>query len=268
MWRRAMGAAAQWAGLDDVELPANVWDKTAVMELVARMGFEPDEVQAELLCWLDRDVVLNCTRQWGKSTVGAIVALVRAWMEPRITVLVLGPTEGQSGELVQKAREFAERLTGGVKLPRDRARRFSLVLPNGSRIMGLPSKPSSIRCYTASLLLVDEAAFVKDDEAYEAARPALAVKGGQTWLLSTSGPRHGFFYKTWSMGGDDWTRRQVTAAECPRLNAAFLEKEKRQKAPQKYAREYECVFGADEEAIFETELIDKVVAKDAEYWAF
>jgi hypothetical protein len=36
-----------------------------------RLGFRPDERQAELLASTAPRVILNCTRQWGKSTVTA-----------------------------------------------------------------------------------------------------------------------------------------------------------------------------------------------------
>src|SRR4051794_38204763 len=44
------------------------------------LGFEPDPLQAELLGRKrTRRLLLNCTRQWGKSTVTAVLALYRAW---------------------------------------------------------------------------------------------------------------------------------------------------------------------------------------------
>lgn len=247
---------------EGVVATGEVCPEEGVMELVARMGFTPDAVQAEVLGLLDEDVVVNCTRQWGKSTLGAVVAVVRAWREPGSTVLVMGPTEGQAGELVEKAKEFAETLAGGVRLPRDHSRKCSVVLPNRSRIVGLPPKPGNIRCYTASLLLVDEAAFVRDDRAYESVRPALAVRNGQTWLLSTSGAMEGFFYRTWSGEGDGWKRVQVKAGDCPRLHPDFLAKERRDKTPEAYAREYECVFGSDEGAIFEEDLLERAMLRE------
>jgi hypothetical protein len=38
-------------------------------------GIEPDPIQAELLTTQARKVLLCCTRQWGKSTCAALVAL-------------------------------------------------------------------------------------------------------------------------------------------------------------------------------------------------
>ena len=69
-----------------------------------RLGFEPDEAQAAVLRSGARRLVLNCTRQWGKSTLTAAKAVHRAWTEAGSTVLVTSPSERQSAELVRKAR--------------------------------------------------------------------------------------------------------------------------------------------------------------------
>ena len=56
---------------------------------------------------------------------------------------------------------------------------ISLLLPNGSRIVGLPGTEATVRGFSAvSLMLIDEAARVAD-EMYKALRPMLAVSGGR-----------------------------------------------------------------------------------------
>ena len=63
-----------------------------------KLGFEADEQQAAVLRSTARRGILNCTRQWGKSTVAAIKALHRAHTNPGCLVMVASPTERQSGE--------------------------------------------------------------------------------------------------------------------------------------------------------------------------
>jgi hypothetical protein len=43
-----------------------------------RLGFEPDVKQAAVLESTRARGILNCTRQWGKSTVAAVKATHRA----------------------------------------------------------------------------------------------------------------------------------------------------------------------------------------------
>jgi hypothetical protein len=81
---------------------------------------------------------VNCTRQWGKSTLAAVKAVHRAYFHAKSLVVVACPTEKQSAELVWKARDFA--VKAGVKLRGDGSNRISLRFPNGSRIVGLPER--------------------------------------------------------------------------------------------------------------------------------
>src|SRR6267143_3299050 len=67
-----------------------------------RLGFDPNPLQ-ELVLRGGRRGIVNCTRQWGKSTVAAAKAVHRAYCRPGSLVLVLSPSERQSGELMRKA---------------------------------------------------------------------------------------------------------------------------------------------------------------------
>src|SRR5579863_64203 len=85
-------------------------DSQSVVEFVRkRLQFEPDERQTEVLRSGAKRGILNCTRQWGKSTVAAAMAVHRAYTRKGCTVLVASPSDRQSGELVKKAEEMLER---------------------------------------------------------------------------------------------------------------------------------------------------------------
>jgi hypothetical protein len=192
----------------------------------SRLGFEPDARQEGLLrSGVSRGIV-NCTRQWGKSTVAAVMAVHRAYFRAKSLVVVACPTEKQSAELVWKARDFMTKL--GLRQRRDGSNRISLRFPNGSRIVGIPGKEATLRGFSAvSLLIIDEASRV-DDSVYKALRPMLAVGNGDLWLLSTQFGKRGFFYENWAGGGEDWVRTTVPATECSRIGETFLAEERRQ----------------------------------------
>ena len=61
-----------------------------------QLGFEPDERQAEVLRSTAKRGILNCSRQWGKSTVTAAKALHRVLTRPGSLVLVASPSKRQS----------------------------------------------------------------------------------------------------------------------------------------------------------------------------
>ena len=80
--------------------------------------------------------ILNCSRQWGKSTVAAAKAVHRAYWESGSQTLLLTPSGRQSGEFIRKAKEFVRRL--GIPVKGDGDNKASIAFPNGSRIVGLP----------------------------------------------------------------------------------------------------------------------------------
>jgi len=117
------------------------------------LKFEPDETQTRVLNTRSRRVLLNCTRQWGKSTVTAAKAIHQAHSMPGSLTLVVSPSARQSGEFLRKAEEFARRLN--IKPKGDGDNDISLMLPNRSRIVGLPGREATIRGFSAvGLLLV------------------------------------------------------------------------------------------------------------------
>src|SRR6266568_3812401 len=175
------------------------------------LGFQADAAQARVMNTRSKRVMLNCTRQWGKSTITAAKAVHHAYTRAESLTLVVSPSARQSGEFVRKAAGFARRL--GVRVKGDGDNELSLEFPNGARIVGLPGSEATVRGFSAvSLLLVDEAARVSDD-LYLAIRPMLAVSAGTLWLMSTPFGKRGFFYKAWEHGGADWMRVGVPATE-------------------------------------------------------
>jgi hypothetical protein len=217
-------------------------------EFWTKIGFAPDEKQRELLEARGRRVILNCTRQWGKSTVTAARAVWQAYTQPASLTLVLSPSARQSSEFLRKAAGFTRGL--GFPAKSDGNNEISLQYPNGSRIVGLPGSEAKIRGFSAAgLILIDEAARVPD-ELYLSVRPMLAVKDGDLWLMSTSYGKRGFFYETWAKGGPEWLRLRVTASECPRIKPEFLEEERRAMGERYFQQEYFCNFSERNDSVF------------------
>jgi hypothetical protein len=220
-----------------------------------RLGFEADAVQRRVLGMGGSRVILNCTRQWGKSTVTAAKAVHEAWTKPGSLTLVASPSARQSGEFVRKAEGFVARL--GVRVKGDGDNEISVSLPNGSRIVGLPGSEDTVRGFSAvSLLLVDEAARVPN-ELYRALRPMLAVSGGALWMMSTPRGKRGFFWETWEHGGAEWERVRAPAEECARIQPKFLAEERQTMGERYYEQEYGCSFAETEAGVFDRDLIDR-----------
>jgi hypothetical protein len=187
------------------------------------------------------------------------MALAEALYRERALVLLLSPTLRQSQELYRKVREILSRLPDRPKTRHDTA--LFLEFENGSRIVSLPGEEGTIRGYSnVTLLIVDEASRVSD-ELYYSVRPMLAVSGGKMMLLSTPFGRRGFFYHEYR-GSDAWERYIVTASECPRIPAEFLENERRTLGAHWFAQEYMCEFIDASHRVFDEDLITEAFDPD------
>jgi hypothetical protein len=219
-----------------------------------RLGFEPDDVQAKVLESRHSRGILNCSRQWGKSTVAAVKAIHKAVSVAGTTVLVASPSSRQSAEFLDKAQKLMRR--AGMPVRGDGNNEVSLAFGNGSRIVGLPGVGATVRGFSSiSLMLIDEAAWV-EDSMYHALRPMLAVGRGDLWLMSTPYYRQGFFYETWENGGPEWFRVKAPATECARIEPDFLAEELEELGEDKFRREYLCEFLDSGTELFGREAIE------------
>lgn len=227
-----------------------------------RLGFRPDAVQQRVLESESREGILLCTRQWGKSTITAAKAVSFAWRRAGSLVLAVSPSQRQSGEFVRKAKAIAA--LQGEAARGDGNNTRSLLLANGSRIVGLSANEAKVRGFSAvDLLVVDEAARVPD-ELYLSLRPVLAVSNGAVWLVSTPWGKRGFFWETWEKAGPEVERIRVPATECARIPAEFLERERGRMGERWFRQEYLCEFLEVDSGLFSRDLVMGAVRADVE----
>jgi len=219
------------------------------------LGFPLETQQRALLQSAGRRVILNCTRQWGKSWMAAVAVLHHALTRAGAMVVVAGPGLRQSGELFLKVKALARRM--GVRTKRDGVNALSAVFPNESRVVAVPATKDRIVGFSGvTMLAIDEAAMVKDD-VYFAVRPMLVQSRGTVWLLSTPRAREGFFWREYSEG-EGWERVEVKATESARFGAAELEEEERAMGAKLFAREFLCQFVALDDGLFSEEWLAEV----------
>jgi tRNA(Met) C34 N-acetyltransferase TmcA len=152
-------------------------------------GIDPDPVQTSLLTTSAKRVLLNCCRQWGKSTVTGLIALHEALYQAPAMIVVVSPSQPQSTELFKKIHGAWARLPGAPEARQESLTRMELA--NGSRIVSLPGSERTTRGYSAATLVVmDEAARVPD-ELLAAVRPMLATTSGRFFALSTPAGKRG-----------------------------------------------------------------------------
>jgi hypothetical protein len=216
-------------------------------QLMALAGTPPDPWQSELLRTEASRLLLLCSRQAGKSTTAAALALKVALLMIDSLVLILSPTDRQSGELFRKILAGYRAL--GRPVPASAETLRELQLANGSRIVSLPGTEKTIRCYSGvALLIIDEAARVHD-ALYRSVRPMLAVSKGRLIALSTPFGKRGWFHEAWE-SDEPWQRLRITAEDCPRISREFLAEERRALGERWYRQEYQCSFEDVIDAVF------------------
>jgi hypothetical protein len=210
-------------------------------------GIEPDPWQRELLLSNDRQVLLNCSRQAGKSTVVSALALHTALFTDDALVLLLSPSQRQSCEIFRKVRDAYHALGRPIRAVYETQLRLELA--NGSRVLCLPGREETIRSFGGvRLLVLDEAARIPDD-LYRSVRPMLAVSQGRLIALSTPFGRRGWFYEEWH-GAGPWKRVRITWRDCPRITPAFIAEETRALGPAWVDQEYNTCFTALEGLVY------------------
>jgi len=226
-------------------------------------GIEPDDWQADVLRSSASRMLLNCSRQSGKSTITAALAVHTAIYDPGALVLLLSPSLRQSQELFKKC--IAVYRGAGRPVPPAAESAMRLELDNGSRVVSLPGTETSIRGYSAvRLLIVDEAARVEDG-LYLSVRPMLAVSAGRLIGLSTPFGTRGWWYEAWR-GPEPWERYEVPATRCPRIAPSFLAEERRNVGEWWFEQEYMCRFMEGQTSMFTRDEIDAAFAEEVDTW--
>ena len=203
------------------------------------LGVIPDPKQELVLTSGARQLILNCSRQWGKSTLAAIKLVHLALTKPGSLALVVSENVNISAELFQKIDRFFEKLQ--IPTQSESGKSVSRVLPNGSRIIGLAAREAAVRGYTADFVFLDEAARI-EDEVMDALLPVIAVRNGDWWMASTPMGRRGRFYETWEYGGPEIARVSATWRENPRLAEGFVDKIRHARGDAYVRQEFECQF--------------------------
>jgi hypothetical protein len=216
----------------------------------AACGITCDKWQADVLRSTARRALLLCSRQSGKSTTTALAALHTALFAAGL-VVILSPSQRQSGEMIRTIRGFAVHL--GLTLASESV--LKLEFDGGGRIIALPGSETTTRgMAAAALVVIDEASRI-DDALLSACTPMLATTNGRLIALTTPAGRRGWFYEAWH-SDTDWLRIRVSASDCGRISAEFLREELKVLGAQRFSEEYQLAFIDNNESVFPSAIID------------
>jgi phage FluMu gp28-like protein len=150
-------------------------------------------------------------RQTGKDHTAAAEAVLDCFLNPGAVWIIVAASERQALESLSKAKEFAAGLKFRIdqyseapgNTPYSVARTASTEIKwsNGSRLIALPANPSTIRGYSANLILTEFAFHENPDAIWRAIYPAISnpLRGGvkKLRIISTPNGLNNKFAQLW-----------------------------------------------------------------------
>lgn len=218
------------------------------------------DLQQQILVHPARHKVIVTGRQWGKTTLGAVMCLVDAlkgghvwWVGPTFPVAVHG---------WRVVLDLAGQVDGveidGRPMP---AVRFPRELGGGRIEMHSSNDPHSLRGATLTGVVFDEAAFANPD-AWAYLQPTLAIKHGWATFISTPNGQNWFFdiYRE-AANLEDWMTWRAPSVSNPWFPPDELERQRQTMSSLTFSQEYLAEFIAAGEAFFRAEWVQHYFAE-------
>lgn len=207
-------------------------------------------------------VAIVAPRQSGKSRSLATYAAWRAFRSPEAHVLLVSASEEASRRLLRSVRELvadSPLLSGSVT---DEMAGL-LTLTNGSEVRSVPASERAIRGWSATDLLLDEAAMLPEP-IFAAAMPTVAARqGGRVIMASSATTATGPYYDHAIAGeaGSEHVRTHRWAlGDATWLTASFIEAQRESMSEVRFRAEFEGVFASGADALFTPQGLDTVTA--------
>lgn len=223
----------------------------SVLWLYDKLGWQPFPYQAQLLKdWQIKTRIIRKSRQVGVTTCLAMEAIYKAYTMPNRTILLISPSDRQSKILMNRIQVAVD---GSKPLREFITRKNTTELwlkHNGSCIISLPNNPDRIRGFSATDIILDEAAqFLNDERVLASVNPMLAATGGTITIVSTPRGKRGLFYDQYCIAVNEQAKRlDIKAYDlypssiCPLILPEFLENEKLNLSELEFSQEYEGQF--------------------------
>ena len=200
-------------------------------------------------------------RQLGKSFTIAFIMCNKVLKKKGTLGLCVSTGQRAASELLKKVKQMAEAVkvvSKGLITYTDNA--DSVTFSTGSRIVSLPSNPDGLRGFSASIVCLDECAFIPFvDEIYQAIAPTLTRdKTSELILCSTPAGCSGLFYDILQNADDSWYVQTTTIEDAVKegLQVDIEQLKKLVNDPDIWNQEYMCQFSSSYGAFLDTSILD------------
>lgn len=172
----------------------------------------PAQVKLIWRLMVERMVIILKARQLGISWLVCAYVLWLCFFQAGKVALLFSKGQLEANELARRISVLYHRLpawmrAAGPELVKDNT--GELIWSNGSRVQSLPATQNAGRTFTASLVVLDEFAFVQwAEQLYTALKPTIDG-GGQLIILSTANGTGNLFHELWERARQGISRFQT-----------------------------------------------------------
>lgn len=197
--------------------------------------------------------VVVSPRQFGKSFFGIQALLYFAMNNDNSKCMWVSPTYSQASKTW---KEMIEGIQDSKIVKKFNGAENSIILINGSEIYFKSVQLyQNLRGYSINYMILDEAAYYKDEAFNSVLRPMLSVQGKKCILLSTPKGKSNFFYNMYMKGIDPNERRYESyvckTADNPYANMDEIADAKKFLPASLFRQEYEGTFEDDGGDVFQ-----------------
>ena len=209
------------------------------------------DYQKKFLLDESRRIAFRSGRQVGKTTCCAIKAIHHALNGEKRVVIILSPSLRQSSLMFRKVRAYLKHDFVFDLLESESQTRVSF--SNGSEIHCLPgNNPDTVRGFSPTMKIDDEAAFIKDD-VFVSSDPSLIATKGIHIMTSTPFGKRGRFYQAFS--SDAWSKYHIPSMMSPLITEDDLKAARAEKTELEFKQEYEGEFLEEMDTYFSRDLV-------------
>lgn len=207
------------------------------------------------------NIVLK-SRQLGLSTLAAAYAVWQACFYKEKNILIIATKLAVAQNFIRKVKTYIKSMPHWLLIPVVTANNKQQVeFSNGSQIKAVPTSEDAGRSEALSLLIVDEAAFVRNfDELWMGLYPTLST-GGRAILLSTPNGVGGQYHELYTKAErkeNEFNPIKLMWDVHPERDDDWFEKETKNMSQKQISQELLCDFASSGDTFLNPETLEKL----------
>ena len=207
------------------------------------------------------NIVLK-SRQLGLSTLVAAYAVWQAVFYKEKNILIIATKLAVAQNFIRKVKTYLKSMPKWLLVPVITANNKQQVeFSNGSQIKAVPTSEDAGRSEALSLLIVDEAAFVRNfDELWMGLYPTLST-GGRAILLSTPNGVGGQYHEIYTKADrkeNEFNPVKLMWDVHPERDDEWFNKETKNMSQKQVAQELLCDFASSGDTFLTNDILEKI----------